>query len=70
MRTKYRGNAHLSNSAQNGQSLMPLAGITIPTVCLGRNISKPATETKGQTVRPSSRALETLPEKLEWTFWS
>ena len=25
-----------TGSAQNGQSLMPLAGITIPTVCLGR----------------------------------
>ena len=39
-----------TGSAQNGQSLMPLAGITIPTVCLGRNISKPATEAKGQTI--------------------
>ena len=48
-----------TGSAQNGQSLMPLAGITIPTVCLGRNISKPATEAKGQTVQPSSRALAT-----------
>ena len=48
MRTKYRGNAHWLGA----KWAVPhaLAGITIPTVCLGRNISKPATEAKGQTI--------------------
>ena len=36
-----------TGSAQNEQSLMPLAGITIPTVCLGRNMSKTATGSGG-----------------------
>jgi len=52
-----------TGSPQNGQSLMPLAGITVPTVCLGGNISKPATEAKGRSGRvlaPWHRCLKSL----------
>jgi hypothetical protein len=48
-----------TGSAQNGQSLMPLAGITIPTVCLGQNISRPATRSEGSDDPATIQSRET-----------
>ena len=44
-----------TGSARNGQSLMPLAGVTHPRFASARNMSKPATEAKDQTVQLSYR---------------
>jgi hypothetical protein len=45
-----------TGSAQNGQSLIPLAGITIPRIWPRPNTLRPASETGGQTIQPSSLA--------------